>query len=308
MKKKLKLNSSPEELLGRCPDGGRHFALLGAATKLKFGHLCQEEARNILGEWLTRKARRHEIEEAVAKAYGEVSSLETAKPRANCRRGSLNWPMPDPEAVRKVFGCYGGFDALWKWLDQDPPKLTCGDWLEKMFRLDDLVCIGVERWSTQVKSLWEWLSNLPVEACLAPPSTFWTGQQRRSNSNVKDRRYFVLDLDIAASRGCRETMWVRLLNELKVDHLDLQSAVVRYLFELRLPICTIVHSGNTSFQVWCSARRFTADELRSIYQSLCPFGVDRAGFTPSQFMRVVNEEHPTRQQTLIYFDEAEVNR
>jgi len=148
-------------------------------------------------------------------------------------------------------------------------------------------------------------TKLPLE-CLITPATFGTREvtnsngkvQGRCDANVLNRKYFVLEADIAEG----EPGWLGLLPNSKYNGFDLQAGIIRHLFDLSYPIVSIVHSGNNSLHIWCSGKGLSDADINAKILPTSAFGVDTHGTTISQFMRLPNSPHPTRPQKLLYFN------
>jgi hypothetical protein len=105
------------------------------------------------------------------------------------------------------------------------------------------------------------------------------------------------------------TPWHPILEKAGCTGCDLQAGVILHLFELGYPIVSIVHSGNKSLHVWCSARGLTEDQILQKIDYAASLGADGvAGKKISQFMRLPNPDHGSRKQHLLYHNPAFINK
>jgi hypothetical protein len=212
------------------------------------------------------------------------------------------------------------------------------DWLRQLYQASDLLCLGYDRFCTQIRSSKDFLALLdfaesaePLLAqlsasgehellaeidachrfCLLTPATFrrqtiiHNGQTSgRCDPNIFRRKYFVLECDIAPNVAA----WQGIFPNPMYDGFDLQAGVIRHLFDQHYPIVSIVHSGNKSLHIWCSGQGLSEGEIEERVAYTAPLGADaKAGRCRSQFMRCVSPRHPIRPQPLLYFNSDFIN-
>jgi hypothetical protein len=306
-------------VLGLCPDDGRHRKLKLQADFLRDNFYEAGEAVEMLRTWLNRPEQHSgEIADTVRRSFADVDKdyrIVNSKIQAE--------PL-DVQRVVTLWHKYGGYQALLKFLKttEEVKSTTTADWLRRMYCPGDLLCVGIDKFGTEIKALEDILALLSLgkrleyqkmfrfcrygQLCYLTPATFRSKTivnidgkvQGRCNVNVLRRRYFVLEADIAAG----EKGWEGILPNALYDGFDLQAAIIRHLFERGYPIVGIVHSGNKSLHVWCSSRGLSEEQIDQKIAYTNSLGVDTHGMTKSQFMRLPNPEHPTRPQPLLYFN------
>jgi hypothetical protein len=311
---------NPGLVLGECPPDGRHRMLKPCADFLRDEGYEAEEAVEMLKAWLSRSPRAGEVEDTIRRSFIDIDEeYRYQKPPSKAQ------PLNQSRVIG-LFHKYGGYDALLKFLGE-APEISTFEWLSQLYQPDDLLCIGTQKYDIKIKPLAEWLDQivsdakqfkilsryfpkltggyLPLE-CLLTPATFGARTitkpdgkvQGRCDANVLNRKYFVLESDIAEG----EPGWLGLLPNSKYNGFDLQAGIIRHLFDQEYPIVSIVHSGNNSLHVWCSGKGLSDAEINAKILPASVYGVDTHGTTISQFMRLPNSAHPTRPQRLLYFN------
>ena len=313
-------------VLGQCPDDGRHRKLKPQADFLRDNFYEPEEAVEMLRTWLNR-AEQHsgEIADTVRRSFADVDKdYRTVHSKIKAE------PL-DIQRVVTLWHKYGGYPSLLKFLktNEGIKSMTTEEWLRQMYCPGDLLCIGRDKFETEIKVLEDILALLSLgerpeerhqkmfrfcrygQFCYLTPATFraktisnLVGKvQGRCNANVLRRRYFVLEADIAAG----QKDWEGILPNPRYDGFDLQAGILRHLFDRGYPIVSIVHSGNKSLHVWCSTRRLSEEQINQKIVCTNALGVDTHGMTLSQFMRLPNPTHPSRPQPLLYFNLQFIN-
>jgi hypothetical protein len=256
-------NPDPEEILGRCPNDGRHGMLMTKALVLRHNFFTASEAADMLRRWLNREPRKGEIEDVIKKAFpAEDDGYYTL-------RKATQWKPADPNRVIKLYHELGGWEYLSPQLGV-VEQMTPAEWLSQMFNTNDYICVGYggeeSKKCTQTLPLSKWLNHMPHDAAYCSPSVFRQPVYHgRNEENVLWRQYCVFELDIKdVDKEGNSTVWTGALAKEKAEPIDFQSAVVLHLFSLDFPICSIVHSGNKTIHVWCSAKGLDTSSIREI--------------------------------------------
>jgi hypothetical protein len=241
---------------------------------------------------------------------------------SNAVRKRSKAPFVDYGRVVELYREHGGYDSLLKFCGTTPElKATKTlDWLYDLYRPDDVLCLGPRKEFTIIAPLASWgclieenSSGLGEHCCFLTPNPFKPDAEQRCNAGILERRYFVSECDIVGTRKGKdetvvETPWYPILEKTNCTGWDLQAGIILHLFELGYPIASIVHSGNKSLHVWCSARSLTEDQVLQMIDYAASLGADDAGKTVSQFMRLPNPNHATRKQHLIYHNPTFINK
>ena len=310
--------------LGRCPDDNRHRMLKGRADYLRDNLYEPNEAVEMLRAWLTRSERYSgEIYDTVRRSWDEIDHpiiLSKGKKQAN--------PLNTKQVV-DLFRSYGGYcDLLEQTGYVNNPEIedtTTQEWLRWLYLPSDLLCVGVTAYDTKVAPLKEILPRFAQagdsanvlelkklyrtnQYSLMTPAVYREREilsedgryQGRCNANILERKYWVLEFDIAEGQGD----WKGVLPHRDYDGFDLQAGIILYLLEQEFPIVSIVHSGKKSLHVWCSGRGMSHEEIEAKVLSTAVYGSDwKAGQIDSQFFRLPNPVHPSRPQSLLYLNQ-----
>jgi len=317
-----------DRVLGECPDDGRHFALKPKADFLRDNGYDPEEAVEMLRAWLTRTEKYPgEVSDTVQHSWAELDELVIVS-KSKTRQGKPT----DHRNVMKLFRQYGGWDKLLDYVgferNEDIVGITTDRWLSQLYSPDDLLCIGRNMYEWHIVALGEILPRFPQpgdlpavaklnllhrtnQYCLLTPAVYGAKEIEydgrtwgRCERNVLRRKYWTIEFDIAEGQG----NWKSVLPHRDYDGFDLQSGVILHLFELGFPIVSIVHSGRKSLHVWCSGEGLSDEEIETLILSTSAFGADvKAALNNSQFMRLPNPVHPTRQQHCYYLNTDFVN-
>ena len=314
-------------VLGPCPDDGRHRKLKFQADFLRDNFYEPEEAVEMLRTWLNRPEQNPgEVADTVRRSFADVDKDYRAT------HSKIKAEPLDVQRVVTLWHKYGGYLPLLKFLKttEEVKSTTTEDWLRRMYCPGDLLCVGVNKFGTEIKALEEILALLSLGRspeprcqrmfrfcryglfCYLTPATFRNKTisnidgkvQGRCNANVLRRRYFVLEADIAAD----QKGWEGILPNARYDGFDLQAGIIRHLLDQSYPIVSIIHSGGKSLHVWCSTKGLSEEQINQKIVYTNALGVDTHGLTKSQFMRLPNPGHPTRPQPLLYFNPQFINR
>jgi hypothetical protein len=240
----------------------------------------------------------------------------------HAERKKCKAPSVDYGRVVELYREHGGYDSLLKFCGTTPElKATKTlDWLYDLYQPEDILGLGWVKEETTIGSLESWgrcfeenYSELIGRYCFLTPNPYRPDAEKRCNAGILERRYFVSECDIVGARGRKdgtvvETPWYSILEKTGCTGWDLQAGIILHLFALGYPIVSIVHSGNKSLHVWCSARGLSEDQVLQMIAYAASLGADDAGKTVSQFMRLPNPEHATRRQQLIYHNPAFINK
>jgi hypothetical protein len=231
-------------------------------------------------------------------------------------------PSVDYGRVVELYHEHGGYDPLLKFCCTTPQLMATKtlDWLNDLYRPEDILGLGAVKEETTIGPLLSWAqcfeenySELRWRYCFLTPNPYRPDAEKRCNAGILERRYFVSECDIVGTIKRKdepfvETPWYAILEKMGCTGWDLQAGIILHLFALNYPIVSIVHSGNKSLHVWCSARGLTEDQVLQMISYAASLGADDAGKTVSQFMRLPNPDHATRKQHLIYHNPALINK
>jgi hypothetical protein len=262
-----------------------------------------------------------DIRGAIASASGHGLTSRRALQSSHTLRKRSETPSVDYDRVVELNRRHGGYDALLMFCGTSPELMATKTlvWLYDLYRPEDVLCIGPAKEYTIVAPLESWgclidenYFGLGQEVCFLTPNSFKPDAERRCNDGIIKRRYFVMECDIIGFKkkgeSLIETPWHPILEKANCNGWDLQAGIILHLLELGYPIVSIVHSGNKSLHVWCSARGLTEERILKMIAYAASLGADDAGKTVSQFMRLPNPDHASRQQHLIYHNPAFINK
>jgi hypothetical protein len=306
-------------ILPPCPEVGEgvHKAILGAVSQLAFLSYSPEEIPGMVEEWMSPVTTPYprEIPDAILKVFGDGDPRLNGETfaRAPKRLGDPHlhggtvakapkWPTADfPNAIsivraRGKLPEWGHLLELWRSSPYDPSQeISTEDWLTLYYQEDDLLCIGEQKFDREVKPLSNWCGNVRYAQFISP-NPFRSELWGRKNDNVLTRRYLVTEMDIQPGG-----VWDLLLQSYQLNSFDVQGGVISHLRELGiLKLLSVVHSGRKSLHAYWLA---DADERvnLSFMQQAVSLGVDKAGWTISQFARILNPGYPEHQE-LYYLD------
>jgi hypothetical protein len=314
--------------LQECPETGsgerRVFRWIFYMVKRLLPYRSPDEILELLKEASANCGRNtdSDIRGAIATASGHrLRSKGGATQTSHTIRKKSKAPSIDYGHVVELYHKHGGYDALLKFcgttLKLKATKTL--DWLYDLYRPEDILGVGWIKEETTIGSLEFWgqcfeenSSEMCWRYCFLTPNPYRSDAEKRGNAGILERRYFVIECDIVGTRKKDETVvltpWRPILEKTGCTGWDLQAGIIFHLFELDYPIVSIVHSGNKSLHVWCSARGLTEDQILQMIGYAASLGADDAGKTVSQFMRLPNPDHATRKQHLIYHNPAFINK
>jgi hypothetical protein len=262
-----------------------------------------------------------DIRSAITAASGHRYSRGGSSERQTIKK-RLKTPSVDYSGVVELYRKHGGYDTLLKFCATTPELMATRtlDWLHDLYRPEDNLCLGPAKEHTIVAPLEslgciieENFLGLSQQYCFLTPNPFKPDVENRCDAGILERRYFVIECDIigTSKRGNGTivlTPWHPILQKAGCSGWDLQAGIIFHLLELGYPIVSIVHSGNKSLHVWCSARGLTEDQILQMIAYAASLGADDAGKTLSQFMRLPNPDHGSRKQHLIYHNPTFINK
>jgi hypothetical protein len=246
------------------------------------------ETIRYLSDHMTRHPKpRGEVEQAVAKVFGEPSARRPEAPAYQ----SCRWPGVD-ESKRAEIAAHGaGLSDLWELSPQ--PRVDSEQHTEEIIDLlfpgDPLLCCGESsrRFATRPRSKWRGrLSGL--QFIVPSPMNAVSGrtkdgrESQHTLANTGPRRFLVIEQDAGS--------------------LDEQAAVLVHLAGLA-PLAVAVHSGSKSIHGWFfCAGRSEESLLRFMRYAVC-LGADRATWTRSQFVRMPDGTRDDgARQTVFFFN------
>jgi hypothetical protein len=293
-----------------------HRHILTLANRLRHYVDCDQAVHLIRGA-MPRRAKRGEIEETIAKAYG-LSRIPKADTNA------VPDHLPDiPEIENIVAERIGPGSALKKLesLSQPIPASTT-EILHTLFPVNALICVGsaVDNVRTLAPSdlrnpeRCPWVVPNPMSASYSVDEE---GRRHpRSLANTGPRRFIVVDIDIKSTdRHGAPTVYAALVEKWRKRGVSLQdaaAALLGYLSEYG-PLTMVVYSGNISLQGWffCAGEDESEDShLRAFFGSAVILGADRTGWTRCQLFRMPAATNPRtkRRQTIHYFNPLVIER
>jgi len=211
---------------------------------------------------------------------GAISAAKRPKYRGGSNAGFSNFTRKETgktqkEAVQKdyprviaLYRKHGDYNRLLRYCGTTPELLATRtlDWLYDSYRPEDILGPGAATQDTIVAPLEHWgqllkenYLELRSKLCFLTPNPYRPDATGRCDAGILERRYFVLEGDIIDTKTKKNgsvvpTPWQPVLQEAGCSGWDLQAGIIFHLFELGYPIVSIVHSGDKSLHVWCSAR------------------------------------------------------
>lgn len=302
------MNEPPEEEIELemfpPPTTGIHGWLFGRACFLRDRGVTEKSAEEGLKRICARAAIRRdvsdrEIEDAIANAYGRADHRNA--PEISQYDPVSGWPKwiscpakrVDANAQREIFGTAFCEVDLWEnspvRLDGDP-QTRCV--LQRLFRLDELLCVGSKKWYS-TRSLREWLFSHLERASLIVPNPMRARQGRKANGepsghcrgNTGPRRFIIVEFDEIG------------------DH-DAQAAILWHLkCETNAKLALVVQSGGKSLHGWFHCEDIPAAHLWAWFSYAVSLGADPRLWLPDQFCRLPDGTHANGQrQSVLYFD------
>ncbi len=169
--------------------------------------------------------------------------------------------------------------------------LSAVDVLSKLFRADELVCVGRESCSFRTMSLEEALPLAagmqfvvpnPMVAPFAP-----NGSRRcKQNASPPDtRRYTVVEFDQGEPRS-------------------LQASVLTSLHTDQTPLAMAVWSAGKSIHGWYNVSRLSPHQKLQFFRYAVHFGADKSLWGTEQLVRMPGGQRNGQRQAILYFKEA----
>ena len=240
-----------------------------------------------------------EIPDAMAKVFGDGDP----RLRGEVFEKVSTWPAADISRILEIAraGDRTELGHLLELTESSPYDVNVPfgteDWLDIYYQNHDLLCIGENKFSTEVKSRASWRGNVRYAQFISP-NPFRVrdlGSQERQRSRPK-----VLSHRDGYSAGNRRTgSDDRRATEL--NSFDVQGAIINHLKQREiLKLLSIIYSGKKSLHAYWQA---DSDEKtnRKFMEIAVGLGVDKAGWTLSQFARILNPGEPEHQE-LLYLD------
>ena len=298
------------QILTPCPRVGQgvHHAILGAVSELALLGYSPEEIPAMVEEWVKAAGTTpypREIPDALVKVFGS----DDPRLRGETFGKAVTWPVADFSVALKLAednGARTELQCLYNLTDASPIdfdskdlNLTTEDWLDMFYGDDDLLCIGEYKFYRDVKSRSRWRGHVR-NAQYISPNPFRSEIWGRKNDNVRERRYLITEMDIKPKDTVR---WV-LLRSYRFHPFDVQAAVILHLQNLqKVKLLSVVQSGNkhgSLHALW----KADADESVNLdfMRTAVGIGVDKAGWTLSQFARIFNPGAPQYQE-IFYLDQ-----
>lgn len=293
-------------ILPPCPAVGEgvHHAILGAVSELALLGYSPDEIEPMVIEWMSPVITPYprEIPDALEKVFGSGNP----RLRNESFTKSAKWPasnFSDAIQITRNHGRFEQAELMLKLAEASPVdtmdkdlQLTTEEWLSVFYADADLLCIGENFWDREVRSFSGWKKSLRYAHYISPNpfrSAFWG----RKNDNVLERRFLITEMDINDAQRL-------VVESYRLDPFDVQAAVILHLQGLgQLPLLSVVWSGKKSLHALWRADRDDAVNL-SFMSAAVSIGVDKAGYTSSQFGRIYN---PQENQPLFYLDPRLMN-
>jgi hypothetical protein len=273
--------------LGTCPQQGIHLWLLGAARRLSWGELSDQEIFGQL-QLLTRDARRNvpsaEISAAIIKVRSSASVAQSEP--------TLDKTSFEPELLAQVAAQLPGVDEAYLKARSpiDPRTVTADDFLRAVFRPGEKVLIFTDElsqgqllWNPQdpdaPKKLAQFASGetYGVWYLTAPVDGFYhfnprqATRSRRSLEAVTSWRHLLLESDVAP-----RDQWLSYLCQIKARTLAIYTSGQSSIHALLLAGEQIV-----SKQQWDAVVRESG-----LMQILCRYGACRGSLTAVRLSRL----------------------
>ena len=290
------------QILPPCPAVGEgvHKAILGAVSELALLGYGPEEIPGMVEEWMSPVTTPfpREIPDAMAKVFGDGDP----RLRGEVFEKVSTWPAADISRILEIAraGDRTELGHLLELIESSPYDVNVPfgteDWLDIYYQDNDLLCIGENKFSTEVKSRASWRGNVRYAQFISP-NPFRAEIWGRKKDNVPVRKYLVTEIDIQSGIGALGLM----TQSYQLNSFDVQGAIINHLKQLDvLKLLSIIYSGKKSLHAYWQADsdEKTNGKFMEIAVSL---GVDKAGWTLSQFARILNPGAPEYQE-LLYLD------
>ncbi len=223
-----------------------------------------------------------------------------AKATAQPKRWNNYKPQTSPEAIQnaKVMAILQKHAIDPKEIYQNSPDQLIGVsqpnlWRSFLgiFQLGDIVWIGdikdsgSPRHSRHFKPVSEWLKHNSCPGPRITPSTYKSAVYSRSNPNVVNHRFIVIESDTRP----KSEQWV-----------------IMNIFRKITPLRAVIDSGNKSLHAWFD--RPNADVLEKFKRTISNIGADPAGLRPTQPFRMpgIPRENSSTFTNLLYLDPEEL--
>ena len=278
-----------------CPTQNRNVALLGAANRCRLAGMTTAQAEAELERWLSRTAKRGEIERAVARAY------DTTPSHAKHRPGQTHRVSVNAERKEAVLEGGPGIADLWeaspiRFEDEEPHTAEI---LRALFPGNPLLCFGKyipdadgatdhhtrprELWNRP--DLWELIVPSPMSAIYG--TTKEGKQSEHSLENTGPRRFLVCEFDQGTADEHAGLLW----------HLGCFA-----------PLVLALSSAGKSIHGWFYVAGWTEEKALRFFQYAVSIGADPATWTRSQFVRMPDGTRGSngKRQTVYYYNPEEV--
>lgn len=226
----------------------------------------------------------HEIERAIARAYGMAQSggqrSVVAAPTPNSPlptpNSRLSWPPFDPAA----WVVYSQHEILFELTAKpfNPAAI-----LDALYQEDDLLCLATDIRSAATMPRHNWRGKEPaMQFIVANPMTATIGRTQEGKLSARcldiataSRTYIVIEFD-------RGTPWE-------------QAAILSSLHtEDRVPLIMVVWSGGKSMHGWFDVRRLSEDEKQDFFGWACTLGADASLWDPCKLVRMPGGRRPIK--------------
>jgi hypothetical protein len=294
----LSLVDNVHALLPPCPAVGHgvHHARHGAICELALLGYSPNEIRQMISEWESNPEP-EKIEESLRKVFAGGDPRN----RNEIYEKALRWPATDFSRAITITRDHGRLEqaelvlklaeASSTYTAGKDFQLSTAEWLSLFYQDSDLLCIGESFWDREVKPLSTWKKNLRYAHYISP-NPFRSELWGRKNDNAIERRFLITEMDI---NGVQQL----LLKSYQLDPFDVQAAVILHLKSLqKLRLLSVVWSGKKSLHALWKADKNESVNLEFMREAVA-LGVDKAGYTLSQFCRIYN---PLENQPLFYLN------
>jgi hypothetical protein len=265
------------------PDDGKglhHNIFVYAMFMVEEGH-SSEEIYQLLREICDKMDRRvpdREINDAITRAYGKALGVS---------RRCVTWPQRDQGFRREVLQLYQvDYSRL---IAQIPPDRSAADYLEKLYREEDLLCVGYTAFAFYTRPLKGLLAShkdlLGIQFINPSPMSAVAGltadgkYSEHCSSNVGPRVYVVVEFD--------DDSWL--------EH----AALLKFL-ATKLPLVMMVFSGGQSLHGWFKTAHVMEHDVLAFYELAVRLGADPKLYSPCQLARVPMGRNGLQQ--VIYFN------
>jgi hypothetical protein len=213
----------------------------------------------------------------------KYAAIQDAKRDINGETPRMAWPRPDLGFRVEVLRLYAVERAI---LRQQSPDISATQALARLYRPQDLVCVGRTATDFETRPLdtlrepetLEFINPSPMSALFG--ATQGGRFSAHAKSNTGPRVYAVVEFDFGE--------WY-------------EHAILHRFLATRLPLVTTVYSGATSLHGWFNCAHASEEQVKNFYSIAASLGADTKMFSACQFTRLPGGRHrgTGRKQTIM---------